>query len=83
MPKSRRNFGSNFKVLDAHVIQPEEYEEAPEWTDAQISFSQCLQLRSTLDGDGIVGVETDACTEHGHELVDPLAEDEAPAQTAL
>jgi uncharacterized protein (DUF4415 family) len=37
MPKSRKNFGSNFKVLDAHVIAPEEYEEAPEWTDAQVA----------------------------------------------
>jgi uncharacterized protein (DUF4415 family) len=37
MPKSRKNFGSNFKALDAHVITPEEYEEAPEWTDAQIA----------------------------------------------
>jgi uncharacterized protein (DUF4415 family) len=37
MPKSRKSFGSNFKVLDAHVIKPEEYEEAPEWTDAQIA----------------------------------------------
>jgi uncharacterized protein (DUF4415 family) len=37
MPKSRKTFGSNFKVLDAHVITPEEYEEAPEWTDAQIA----------------------------------------------
>jgi uncharacterized protein (DUF4415 family) len=37
MPKNRKNFGSDFKVLDAHVITPEEYEEAPEWTDAQIA----------------------------------------------
>jgi uncharacterized protein (DUF4415 family) len=37
MPKSKKSFGSNFKVLDAHVISPEEYEEMPEWTDAQIA----------------------------------------------
>jgi uncharacterized protein (DUF4415 family) len=37
MPKSRKNFGSNFKALDAHIITPEEYEEAPKWTDAQIA----------------------------------------------
>jgi hypothetical protein len=28
---------SDLKKLDAHVISPEEYEEMPEWTDAQIA----------------------------------------------
>jgi uncharacterized protein (DUF4415 family) len=37
MPKSRKNFGSNFKLLDAHVITAEEYEEIPEWTDEEIA----------------------------------------------
>jgi hypothetical protein len=37
MPKSKKKFGSNFKVLDAHVIQPEEYAEAPELTDEQLA----------------------------------------------
>jgi uncharacterized protein (DUF4415 family) len=37
MRKSRKTFGSNFKVLDAHVIAPGEYEEMPEWTDEEIA----------------------------------------------
>ncbi len=30
---SRARLGSDLARLDAHVIQPEEYEEAPEWTE--------------------------------------------------
>jgi uncharacterized protein (DUF4415 family) len=37
MPKNKQSFGSNFKTLDAHVVTPEDYEEAPEWTDEQIA----------------------------------------------
>ena len=37
MPKNKQNFGSNFKALDAHVISPKEYAEAPEWTDEEIA----------------------------------------------
>jgi uncharacterized protein (DUF4415 family) len=37
MPKNKKSFGSDFKALDAHVVTPEEYEEAPEWTDEQIA----------------------------------------------
>jgi uncharacterized protein (DUF4415 family) len=33
----KNNFDSNFKVLDTHVITPEEYEEAPEWTDEELA----------------------------------------------
>jgi uncharacterized protein (DUF4415 family) len=33
MKKSRQNSGSDLAKIDAHVIQPEEYDEAPEWTD--------------------------------------------------
>ncbi|EPY00167.1 hypothetical protein [Magnetospirillum fulvum] len=29
----RRPTGSDLAKVDAHVIQPEEYEEIPEWTD--------------------------------------------------
>ena len=29
---SRRSSGSDLARVDAHVIQPEEYEELPEWT---------------------------------------------------
>jgi uncharacterized protein (DUF4415 family) len=37
MPKNKQNLGSNFKALDAHVISPKEYEEAPEWTNEEIA----------------------------------------------
>jgi uncharacterized protein (DUF4415 family) len=30
---SRRVLGSDLARVDAHVIQPDEYEELPEWTD--------------------------------------------------
>lgn len=32
MTGSKRRIGSDLKKVDAHVIQPEEYLEAPEWT---------------------------------------------------
>jgi uncharacterized protein (DUF4415 family) len=32
MSSKRKTFGSNLAQVDAHVIQPHEYEEAPEWT---------------------------------------------------
>jgi uncharacterized protein (DUF4415 family) len=33
MAGSKKRIGSNLAKVDAHVIQPEEYEEAPEWTE--------------------------------------------------
>ena len=33
MSGSRKRIGSDLAKVDAHVIQPEEYEEAPEWTE--------------------------------------------------
>ena len=33
MKKSKNGFGSDFAKVDAHVIQPQEYDDAPEWTD--------------------------------------------------
>jgi uncharacterized protein (DUF4415 family) len=32
-PALRRTLGSDLKCVDAHVVQPEEYEELPELTD--------------------------------------------------
>ena len=32
MTESKKPIGSNLAKLDAHVIQPHEYDEAPEWT---------------------------------------------------
>jgi uncharacterized protein (DUF4415 family) len=37
MTASKRAIRSDLKKVDAHVIQPEEYAEAPELTDAQIT----------------------------------------------
>jgi len=33
MIENRRNIGSDLAKVDAHIIQPEEYEEIPELTD--------------------------------------------------
>lgn len=33
MKKSRKGLGRDLAKVDAHVIQPEEYDELPEWTD--------------------------------------------------
>jgi len=33
MSENKRRIGSDLAKVDAHVIQPEEYEEAPEWTE--------------------------------------------------
>ena len=37
MSESKRGIGSDLKKVDAHVIQPEEYDEAPELTDEQLA----------------------------------------------
>jgi len=37
MPKSKRAIGSDLRKVDAHVIAPHEYEEAPELTDEQLA----------------------------------------------
>ena len=37
MSESKRGTGSDLKKVDAHVIQPEEYDEAPELTDEQLA----------------------------------------------
>jgi uncharacterized protein (DUF4415 family) len=37
MTESKRAIATNLKAFDAHVIKPDEYEDAPEWTDAQIA----------------------------------------------
>ncbi len=33
MKESKKNFGSDFTKVDAHVITPKEHQEIPEWTD--------------------------------------------------
>lgn len=37
MSESRKGIGTDLKKLDAHVIRPEEYEDAPELSDAQLA----------------------------------------------
>ena len=37
MTKSKHAIRSDLKKVDAHVIRPDEYDEAPELTDAQIA----------------------------------------------
>jgi len=37
MPGSKRAIRSDLKKVDAHVIKPDEYDDAPELTDAQIA----------------------------------------------
>jgi uncharacterized protein (DUF4415 family) len=37
MPKNKRAIGSDLHKVDAHVIAPHEYEEAPELTDEQLA----------------------------------------------
>lgn len=37
MNENKRNIATDLKKFDAHVVRPEEYDEAPEWTDEQIA----------------------------------------------
>jgi uncharacterized protein (DUF4415 family) len=37
MSESKKGIGSDLRKVDAHVIQPGEYEEAPELTDEQLA----------------------------------------------
>jgi uncharacterized protein (DUF4415 family) len=37
MRKSKRGIGSDLRKVDAHVVAPHEYEEAPELTDEQLA----------------------------------------------
>jgi len=37
MTKNKRAIRSDLKKVDAHVIQPDEYDDAPELTDAQLA----------------------------------------------
>ena len=35
MSESKKRIGTDLAKLDAHVIQPDEYDDAPEWTDEE------------------------------------------------
>ena len=40
MTGNGRAIKSDLKKVDAHVIQPHEYDEAPEWTDEQLARAE-------------------------------------------
>jgi uncharacterized protein (DUF4415 family) len=40
MTEKKRALGSNLSKLDAHAIQPEEYEEIPEWTEEMFAKAE-------------------------------------------
>ena len=40
MPGNKRAMGSNLRKVDAHIIRPHEYEEAPELTDEQLASAR-------------------------------------------
>ena len=40
MAENDRVLGSDLAKVDAHVIQPEEYEELPEWTDEMFARAE-------------------------------------------
>jgi uncharacterized protein (DUF4415 family) len=48
MTERKRALGSNLSKVDAHVIQPEEYEEAPEWTD------EMFERADLMEGDKVI-----------------------------
>jgi uncharacterized protein (DUF4415 family) len=37
MTESKRAIATDLKKLDAHVVQPSEYEDMPEWTDEELA----------------------------------------------
>jgi uncharacterized protein (DUF4415 family) len=43
MTGKKRASGSNLSKVDAHVIQPEEYDEAPEWTDEMLNRADLME----------------------------------------
>jgi uncharacterized protein (DUF4415 family) len=47
MKKNKKDLGSNLAEVDAHIIQPEEYDELPEWTDETFAAAD-LYIGGTL-----------------------------------
>ena len=48
MSKSKHAIRSDLKRLDAHVIQPHEYDDAPELTDQQLAEADVHQARKLI-----------------------------------
>lgn len=40
MSENRRRIGSDLAKVDSHVIQPHEYDEAPEWTEEEFARAE-------------------------------------------
>lgn len=40
MSENRKRIGSDLAKVDAHVIQPHEYDEAPEWTEEDFARAE-------------------------------------------
>ena len=49
MSVSKRNIGSDLAKVDAHVIQPEEYDELPEITDEMMERAVFTRNAAELD----------------------------------
>jgi uncharacterized protein (DUF4415 family) len=47
MSGNRKRIGSDLARVDAHVIQPEEYDEAPEWTEEDFARAE-IRIGDTL-----------------------------------
>ena len=54
MTANKRGIATDLKVLDEHVIQPEEYEDAPELTDEQLARAEIRE------GDRLIRINKDA-----------------------
>jgi uncharacterized protein (DUF4415 family) len=59
MHGSKRRLGTDFAKLDAHVIQPEEYEEAPELTEEMFARGEIRH------GDKVIRPATGTLTRPG------------------
>jgi uncharacterized protein (DUF4415 family) len=48
MPENKRVIATDLKRLDAHVVQPAEYADAPELTDAQLAAADVFDGRTLV-----------------------------------
>ena len=56
MNGSKRNIGSDFAKVDAHVVQPEEYDELPEITDEMME--RAVFTRNAAELNSFVGSQS-------------------------
>jgi uncharacterized protein (DUF4415 family) len=48
MPKNKPAIATDLKRLDAHIVRPREYEDAPELTDAQLAAADLYKGRKLI-----------------------------------